>query len=282
MYKLFKLLNLNSKIKITDIGASLLDGKPFYEKLLDTDFFEVTAFEPQKIEYEKLLKKKKKNIKYLNYAIGDGSKKFFNICEYPGWSSIFTPSAETLESFPMYKKNATIKNTIQIETKRLDDIKEIEEIDYLKIDIQGGELDVFKNGRKKISNSLIVETEVPFINMYNNQPSFAAIDTELRNHKLVFHTFTILRKRTIAPFNFSDDKFKGINQITEGDVAYVKDFRNLNNLSETQIKKLCVLSHVRFKSYDLSSKCISVLIEKKILTNQAIDKYTEIINDEIK
>jgi len=39
-----------------------------------------------------------------------------------------------------------VQKHVSIPTVRMDDVEEIKNIDYLKIDIQGGELEVFRHG----------------------------------------------------------------------------------------------------------------------------------------
>ena len=154
--KLVELIKFDEKIKIVDIGANpTLDhisptGKiggeePSYKKLLDTEYAELIGFEPNESAYRDLLKKKTKNAKYFNYAIGDGSTKKLNLCRGSGMTSTLKPLKKSMDVFKIYKESAEIVKTINIETKKLDEIEEIKNIDYLKIDIQGGELDVFIN-----------------------------------------------------------------------------------------------------------------------------------------
>ena len=156
--KLVELIKFDEKIKIVDIGANpLLDhisttGKigeePSYQKLLDTEYAELIGFEPNESAYRDLLKKNTKNAKYFNYAIGNGSTKKLNLCRGSGMTSTLKPLKKSMDVFKIYKKSAEIVKTINIETKKLDEIEEIKNIDYLKIDIQGGELDVFINAKK--------------------------------------------------------------------------------------------------------------------------------------
>jgi hypothetical protein len=59
---------------------------------------------------------------------------------------------------------------------------------FMKIDIQGAELEVFQSGPKLVGESLLaIRTEVEFAPLYKNQPLFADIDADLRarGYKLV-------------------------------------------------------------------------------------------------
>ena len=104
------------------------------------------------------------NETYLPYAVGDGQEHTLNLCAYSGWTSTFVPSAAALEVFDFFKDNARVVGQMRVLTQRLDDIAEVNDIDFLKIDIQGGELAVFVHGKKKLKNAVVIQTELQFVN----------------------------------------------------------------------------------------------------------------------
>ena len=46
---------------------------------------------------------------------------------------------------------------------RNEPVIEIQHLDFLKIDIQGGELAVFRGGKAKLAQSVAIQTEVSFV-----------------------------------------------------------------------------------------------------------------------
>ena len=198
-------------------------------------------------------------------------------------TSTLKPLKKSMDVFKIYKKSAEIVKTINIETKKLDEIEEIKNIDYLKIDIQGGELDVFINAKKKLSKTLFVQTEVSFINLYENEPTFGEIDIELRKHGLVPHCFAHgdVSRNIIGPMVLNNDPFKSLNQIVQTDMVYVKDFRDLFNLRVDEIKKICLIAHTCYKSWDLSFRCIKTLIDKEHINSNGIEEYRKILSNEL-
>ncbi|HDI6074557.1 TPA: FkbM family methyltransferase, partial [Escherichia coli] len=80
--------------------------------------------------------------------------------------------------FKSYLQRATLlgnhKKT-SIETKRLDDINDIKEVDLLKIDTQGSELNILVGGEQVLNNTLCIQLEVSFIPLYEGQPSFVKL-----------------------------------------------------------------------------------------------------------
>jgi FkbM family methyltransferase len=95
-----------------------------------------------------------------------------NICSAEGMSSKFKPDSEMLKIFHPFDIWGQVVSQQKVLTKTLDSISEIEQLDFLKIDIQGGELSVFQNGKKKLANTVVIRTEVSFIPLYEDQPTF--------------------------------------------------------------------------------------------------------------
>ena len=67
--------------------------------------------------------------------------------------------------------------------------QKIETIDFIKIDIQGAELDVFRGAVNNLKSVLMIISEVEFIHHYVNQPLFGDVCSFLDNNNLMFHKF---------------------------------------------------------------------------------------------
>ena len=101
----------NSKIIACDIGASNCDPTPHIDNLLKNTESKLYGFEPNKIEFEKLISENKdKKREFFNYAIGNGEEKIFNICEYPGWSSFLEADIDNVKNFHRFELDAVIKD----------------------------------------------------------------------------------------------------------------------------------------------------------------------------
>jgi FkbM family methyltransferase len=174
-----RLLGMSRLTHVVDIGANPIDGAPPYRPLLDVQLCRITGFEPQAAALAELNLKKGANETYLPYAIGDGEEHTLNLCAYSGWTSTLVPSAAALEVFSFFKNNARVVARTPIQTQRLDDLAEVDDIDFLKIDIQGGELAVLVHGREKLRNAVVIQTELQFVDLYEGQPSFGQVDQEL-------------------------------------------------------------------------------------------------------
>ena len=96
----------------------------------------------------------------------------------------------------------------KIDTVRLDDIGEIGNLDYLKIDIQGGELCAFENAPERLAECLVIHTEVEFLPMYVDQPLFFEIEMFLRGQGFSFHRFEPLKSRVIQPMLMDNNIYR--------------------------------------------------------------------------
>jgi hypothetical protein len=70
--------------------------------------------------------------------------------------------------------------------EKLDDILEIDELDLIKIDVQGAELDVLRGAKNTMNKTKFIILEVSMIEYNKNSPLFAdVIDFMNKNNFLV-------------------------------------------------------------------------------------------------
>ena len=278
MQFLTQLLKPQRLTEIVDIGANPIDGDPPYKVLLDNKLCRLTGFEPQVEALQQLNNLKSDLENYLPYAVGDGQKHILNICRYSGMTSLFKPNMNTLDHFIALKPNAEIIQEVEVETLKLDDIDEIEQLDFLKIDIQGAELSVFQSGRNKLQHAVAIQTEISFITLYENQPSMGDVDVELRAQGFVPHCFAALKKWPIAPFMFEQNPRQPLNQLLEADLVYVRDFTRSDLMESEQLKHLAIIAHYCYQSFDLALRCMMVLQPRGVLSEADIQLYIQHLN----
>jgi FkbM family methyltransferase len=275
---LLDLLKTQRITEIVDIGANPIDGDPPYLPMLKAgEICRVTGFEPQEAALKKLNYAKSRIERYLPYAVGDGTEQVLNICLAEGMTSTFKPNKKILEIFHPFDIWGEVISQEKVVTKKLDLISEIEEIDFLKIDIQGGELNVFQHGREKLANTAVIQTEVSFIPLYEGQPTFSTVDIELRELGFIPHCFPAIKNWMIAPLVINSDPKIPLNQIIEADIVYVKDFTKPETISDEQLKHLALISHICYKSFDLSMRCIAILEERGVVPIGSVARYPAMI-----
>jgi FkbM family methyltransferase len=258
---------------VVDIGANPIDSDPPYKRMLANRLCTLVGFEPQADAHASLNARKSDLETYLPYAVGDGKSATLKICQAPGMSSLFTPEPRVLSCFPLFTQFGTVLKEIPVETRTLDSFSEIGALDFLKIDVQGSELAIFRNGKSRLANAIAVQTEVSFIPLYKNQPVFGDIDLALRALGFVPHMFANINKRTILPVHFGDNPYAALNQLLEADVVYVRDFTQPDKMNLEQLKHLALVAHHCYASYDLAANCIHNLTAKGALPPNSVERY---------
>jgi FkbM family methyltransferase len=267
------ILKLSRLTEIVDIGTNPIDGDPPYKTMLNSKLCKITGFEPQESALAELQQRKSKLERYLPYAVGDGEAHTLKVCQAPGMTSLYEPDTTTLDLFGILKDCGTVTQRIDLQTKKLDDIVEIELLDFLKIDIQGGELSVFKYGANKLASAIGIQVEVSFVTLYENQPAMGEIDIELRKQGFIPHCFAAVKQWMISPYSIDGDPYRPLNQLLEADIVYVKDFSKPELMSNDQLKHLAMIAHYCYNSFDLALRCIVNLEQRKVLPNGSQKRY---------
>ncbi|MGM4918114.1 FkbM family methyltransferase [Tardiphaga sp. 813_E8_N1_3] len=261
---------------VVDIGANPIDGDPPYKPMLQSGLCHVTGFDPHPQALAQLQARKGAFETYLPYAVGDGGSHTLNICRGIGFASLLQPEPKTLTHFPNFTELGRVVDRLPLDTRRLDDIAEIEHIDLLKIDIQGGELSVFRNGRTKLAKAVAIQTEVSFVPLYEKQPVFGDIDLELRSLGFIPHMFAAINKKMIAPM-MGPNPAAAINQLVEADVVYVRDFIQAEAMDSEQLKHLALIAHHCYGSFDLALNCVHHLASRGAVAPDAKNRYVALL-----
>jgi len=270
---LTEILSPRRPTAIVDVGANPIDGDPPYRAMLAAGLCEVIGFEPQADALARLEKSKGPRERYFPYVLGDGSARVLNVCELPGMTSLLVPDPAHLALFNLFPIWGTVKNQIPVTTRKLDDIAEIAHLDFLKMDVQGAEREVLAHGRGKLAETVVIQTEVSFVPLYQGQPTFGDMDLALRELGFLPHAVTGTKIWPIAPMVVGDAPNRGIRQLLETDMIYVKDFSRPENMDAEQWKHLALIAHHCYGSYDLALKAIVTLIEMGAISDGANKRY---------
>ncbi|MDA9071409.1 FkbM family methyltransferase [Candidatus Pelagibacter sp.] len=266
---LVKSFNKSLKFEIIEVGAHPYGGKEelFYRLL---DFFpnsKVNAFEIDETECQKLNKLSKNGVQFFPYALGykEEVRKFYET-NHPMCSSLYEPDIELLKLYHNLEV-AYLRNISEIKTISIDKFMETEKIktvDFIKIDIQGAELDVFKGANKCLENILSIVSEVEFIQIYKNQPLFGDVCSFLNRKDIMFHKFLGLAGRSLKPIIINNEKNYPIQHIWS-DAVFIKNIFKIPYLDNSQLLKLSVFSYL-YGSPDLTVFCLQNY-DKKNKTN---------------
>ena len=240
-------------IGILDIGAMLTEDRKVYAPLLDANVARVVGFEPVAQECAKLNRELHgTSTTYLPYFVGDGTEQTFRLSNATMTSSLYEPNAELLGLFVKLLELTTTVKREQVRTTRLDDIPEIDfPADFVKIDIQGAELQAFSHGERVLRDVTVIQTEVEWVAMYHQQPLFAEVGQELRRQGFVVHRILTFGSRRFKPFLINNDPDNGYQHLWS-DVVFVRDFCRLDVLSERQLLSYAILVSELYYAPDLA------------------------------
>ena len=177
--------NLNFGILI-DVGSH--EGEFISRFLYLNKIKKFYCFEPNSILYKKLIKKYKSNKKILlfEYALGQNSsiqKLFLSKLSYNSTISPFNTDSNYLKFKNLILKDRNNKKFITIRQKKFDEIFKKKNIknSFLKIDVEGYELNVLKGASKKIKDVKYILIEHQFSNQYQN--NFKSVESLLFKYK---------------------------------------------------------------------------------------------------
>jgi FkbM family methyltransferase len=277
--ELYRLLAPSRLTAVVDVGANPIDGVPPYKPLLAKRLCRLVGFEPQPQALAALDAAKSEHETYLPAVVGDGQEGTLRICKAPGMTSLFKPDMRVLAQFDGFAEWGQVVDEERVATRRLDDIAEIEALDFLKIDVQGSELAVFRGGRERLSRAVAIQTEVSFVALYEGQPTFGEIDVELRQMGFVPHAFAAVKKWAIAPVSMpTNPNSSTLNQLLEADVVYVRDFTRDVAMDADQLKHLALIAFHCYRSLDLAANCVRRLAALGAVPADALARYAGLIN----
>jgi FkbM family methyltransferase len=263
MFSLLEILDQELVLNVVNVGASDMGNsipEP-YESLHKAGRCRIIGFEPNETECQNLTQTKSDHEVYLPYAIGDGSVHTYRYCQFFGMNSLLNPNMKLLNETHHHGQLGTVIKTAEILTKRLDEIEEVTGMDYLKMDIQGGELMVVQHGAEKLKSCMVIHSEVMFVPMYENQPLFSEIEIFLRQQGFILHHFNRLHSLMIKPLVLQlprevkvtdqSGQHDGISQLFFADAIFIRDFTKTESIDKDKLLKLCLILHDMYKSFDM-------------------------------
>ena len=261
----------NSPIIICDIGAAPIDKTEFIDELFNNTNSKLIGFEPNEEEFNKLEKNNPRKTFY-DYAIGDGSEKYLNICKGVGMSSFLEPDMDYLNNFYWFDEMSKIVKKKKIKTKKLDDIRE--KIDLLKIDVQGYEYEIIQHGKEKIKNSLVIQLETSPIPLYKNEKTSSEVINQLEKLGFSLHMFNKVNTKPFKPMKINNSIYQGLHHLFQLDCVMINNFQDIDSFNKEDLTKLILIMFYSFKSYDFVDYLIRIM-DKKFNLN-LIEQYRKL------
>jgi FkbM family methyltransferase len=244
---------------ILEIGALPVSDRPekFHGLLRLFPGSRINAFEVDPDVCTRLNSNAVNGMTYHPIALGRREEERpFYMTKYPMCASLYRPNERFIARYNNMEFSI-LKNVGSIKTVSMDYFvaqNNIGPVDFIKIDIQGAELDVFQGGPATLKDVVSIITEVEFVHMYENQPLFGDVNEFLVKSGFTFHKFFSLLGRSLKPTLINSNP-NFTTQHMWADAMYVRDLMKLEKLSPNQLLKLAVLASM-YGSPDISIHCI--------------------------
>lgn len=260
------------QIRIVDVGANPIEGDAPYLRLLQQGMAHVTGFEPQPEPLAELNAQKSENETYHPFALGAGGSADLHVFHHSGFASLFgvNPQIAALVGFQRATREVAV---LPVDTHRLDDVPGISRIDFLKIDVQGAEAAIIANGRDRLRDAVLIQTEVRFVPFYDGEPCFAGLDIELRGQGFLFHDFAFLKRVPLQSLSGAGLRPSMRRQVLDGDAFYVKDLSNPDAFTDDQFRRLALLADMVMQDADLVLFCLESLEARAAVKRGTAARY---------
>jgi len=279
----FPKTSLNKKLSLLDVGARGGIGYPWSNA--KSGNLNVILVEPDLQEVELL--KKHHQVDILPYALwSKETDLILNINNDPGTSSVFEPNMLFLRQFDDSQR-FEVKNKNTVSTTTIDDLDtngKLTDVDFMKIDIQGAELDVLKGGVNYLKNNLVgLESEVEFSSMYQDQPLFSELEIFVRE-ELGLELWDI--RKTYWKYSQSRYTSQTKGRLIFGDALFLRPIPTLDTWllgmdSEKAKTKLHMLitATLAYGYLDYADAILNVAFVDKYLSTEDKEKFIDHINE---
>ncbi|MGC0389257.1 FkbM family methyltransferase [Bradyrhizobium sp. USDA 241] len=240
---------------VVDVGAHGTDGADVYVPALNAKDAIVIGFEPNALECADLNAKWSERRKFFPYAIGNGTPGIFHVCRTPLTSSLLKPNRPVLAEFEGLAEMCEVTEEIPIETVRLDDIREIGAVDFLKIDIQGATLLALENAERLLARTLVVHAETEFAQIYAGEPLFSECEIFLRRRGFMFHHFHNIEGRRMMHGGYTVGRAP--SQTLWADAVFIPSLPRLDQLSSRDLVRLAWTMEAVYGASDIAMACLA-------------------------
>ena len=241
--KIYSFILDDFKISFIDIGASIQIIQRW--KKIDKRNLNYHLFEPNQKEAKKLLKNK---VFYDDYQVYDfalsnknETRKLF-ITKGIYQSSFLKPNHNFLNKFTNSNRYK-ISKINKVKAKKLDHII-MGKPDFIKIDVQGFNYEILEGSSRTLKNTLGIDIEVDFQEIYQKEILFGKIDEFLNNKDFEFIDFTYLCR-------WERNSFSGNGQCIFGNALFLKKTEIALKYNKEQLVKYLSIA-LLYNKFDLA------------------------------
>ena len=243
-----------------EIGARKMEGEtePFHQLINTLPNAKLVGFEPDEFACKELNQDSSDQFSYYPTALSDkqGTAPFYETV-HPMCSSLYEPNAPFLERYNGMEV-AELHTVTELSTTTLDQFLSENPgnpANFIKIDVQGAELDIFQGGLQALKDVLFIVTEVEFVELYHGQPLFGDVSSFLQKQGFMFHKFIGLAGRTLKPITLGGNP-NTATQHMWADAIFIRDLNQFDNFTSEQLLITGALAFF-YNSPDLTHLCLA-------------------------
>lgn len=278
----------NVGLHLCDVGSR---GGALEDFIPAAAFTRVTGFEPDREECERLnhvaasASRIWKQERHHQVALGDRNAGIeLIVCNDRFYSSTLEPVKQLPLEFGR-EQDFRVVDRLQMVVESLDSFCEkqgIQDMDFLKVDVQGGELAILKGADHVVSQQLLgIRCEVEFAHLYVGQPLFSEMEMHLRESG--FYPADWLYERhwrndpryEHAQFCKSADIPYSRGRLIHSDVLFLRDHHWIIANMEDADTKLCrlLLMALLYHHVDLALTILPLIKNHKIVKSVSRDQW---------
>jgi FkbM family methyltransferase len=185
----------------------------------------------------------------------------FYLTNHPQSNSLYRPNEKLIARWRQWLARPVrtldfvgLKQVIEVNTTNLDtwaQKENITDVDFIKLDVQGAELEILRGGGDLLKTALGLLVEVWFTPVYEGLPLFAEIDNFVRRQGFTFFSFHVYAATQFAGRMASPVIFKNVTtfreqraagQLVTADALYLRDFIDGVEPQEVNVTKILKLA----------------------------------------